>query len=153
MPRSRLSSPSPTQVARSRARLAHNPELGGHGSAVAAGLALERPGAATLVLGAPFPGFPTLFQHHAPWLPVGILPWNGAELDAGSRIGRLEMPLVVLAGESDRLIPARFSRAVFEAAPEPKRWVLTGAEHNTLVGHPAVWGALAELLQTRLPCG
>lgn len=127
--------------------------LFGHslGSAVAADLALERGGAA-LVLGAPFGGFPALFRHHAPWLPLPVLPWRDGRFEAGSRLSGLSMPTLVAIGEADRVIPPAISRAVYDAVPEPRRLVLTPADHNTLVGHPDLWRALDTLLRERLGC-
>jgi fermentation-respiration switch protein FrsA (DUF1100 family) len=122
------------------------------GSAVATGLALERP-AAALVLGAPFPDFRALVRHHAPWLPLRVLPWRDGRYPAGSRIGELDLPVLVALGEADQVVPAGLSREVYDAAREPRRLVATPAEHNTLIGHPAVWRALDELLGERLGCG
>jgi fermentation-respiration switch protein FrsA (DUF1100 family) len=127
--------------------------LFGHslGSAVATDLALERH-AAALVLGAPFPGFPDLVRHHAPWLPLRILPWRDGRYTAGGRIGELRMPVLIALGEADRVIPPAFSRAVYDAAPEPRRLVVTPADHGSLVGHPAVWAGLDTLLGEQLGC-
>ncbi len=127
--------------------------LFGHslGSAVATELALHRP-AAALALGAPFPAFPDLVRHHASWLPVGLLPWNDGRYDAGARIGDVAIPVLIALGKGDRVIPPRFSRAVYHAAPEPRRLVETAAEHNTLIGQPEVWRALTDLLRDRLGC-
>jgi fermentation-respiration switch protein FrsA (DUF1100 family) len=39
----------------------------------------------------------------------------------------------VVAGERDRIVPAAHSRRLFDAAPQPKRFVLLpGADHNDL---------------------
>lgn len=128
--------------------------LFGHslGSAVATELALDHPPGA-LVLSAPFTDFRALFRHHAPWLPVGLLPWGDGRYDAGSRIGDIDAPVLIALGTTDRLIPPRFSRAVYDAAPQPRRLIETPADHNTLVAHPDVWRALGALLRERLGCG
>ncbi|HET6750215.1 MAG TPA: alpha/beta hydrolase, partial [Actinomycetes bacterium] len=53
--------------------------------------------------------------------------------DAAGRVGRLAAPLLVVAGERDRIVPAAHSRRLFDAAPQPKRFVLLpGADHNDL---------------------
>jgi fermentation-respiration switch protein FrsA (DUF1100 family) len=47
------------------------------------------------------------------------------------RIGTVAVPVLVVAGERDRLVPVEQSRRLRAAAPEPKRFVLiAGAEHN-----------------------
>ncbi len=49
------------------------------------------------------------------------------------RIASVGCPVLVLAGERDRLIPVEESRRLFEAAVEPKHLALIpGARHNDL---------------------
>jgi hypothetical protein len=100
------------------------------GAAVALRLAVERPPAA-LVLRSPFASLVEVGRRYYPWLPVSRLLFD--RYDSLGRVGRLAAPLLVVAGERDRVIPAAHSRRVFDAAPEPKRFVLLpGAEHNDL---------------------
>jgi len=47
-----------------------------------------------------------------------------------SRIGRLSVPLLVVHGRNDDLVPFAHGRALFEAAPEPKRFVELRGGHN-----------------------
>lgn len=70
-------------------------------------------------------------------LPLPALP---VKYDSLSKIKRLQMPLLVIHGEMDKLIPSVEGRALFEAAPEPKTWYpIAGAGHNDtyLVGGEA----------------
>ncbi|MFO7894867.1 MAG: alpha/beta fold hydrolase [Longimicrobiales bacterium] len=103
--------------------------LMGHslGSAVATRLALEveagqvaigsdDTGPAALAVGSPFPDMPTLFRHHAPWLPGFLLRWRKNRLAAGSRLGDVAVPVLVLIGTEDETIPPEISRAVYAAA-------------------------------------
>lgn len=122
------------------------------GSAVAARLALDHP-AAALVLGAPFPGLPAAVGHHAPWLPVRLLRWREGRYEGGSGLADLRMPLLVLLGERDTLVPPALTERVFAAAPEPRTLVRVDADHNTLVMHPASWVALDDFLRRHLGCG
>jgi fermentation-respiration switch protein FrsA (DUF1100 family) len=100
------------------------------GAAVALRLAVERPPAA-LVLRSPFASLAEVGRLHYPWLPVSLL--LADRFDAAGRAGRLAAPLLVVAGGRDRIVPAAHSRRLFEAAPEPKRFVLLpDADHNDL---------------------
>jgi len=100
------------------------------GAAVALRLATERPPAA-LVLRSPFWSLAEVGRVHYPWLPVSLL--LADRYDAAQRVGRLAAPLLVVAGERDRIVPAAHSRRLFDAAPQPKRFVLlAGADHNDL---------------------
>jgi len=100
------------------------------GAAVALRLAVERPPAA-LVLRSPWASLAEVGRRLYPWLPVSLL--LADRYDSLGRVGRLAAPLLVVAGERDRIIPAAHSRRLFDAAPEPKRFVLLpGADHNDL---------------------
>lgn len=99
------------------------------GSAVATDLASRRDPAG-LVLAAPFSSFPEAMNTHAPWIPVSLLRWKDERFDAGSRIGRVNVPILVVAGAEDRLVPENISRPFFEAAPAHKSWVDVPGRHN-----------------------
>lgn len=100
------------------------------GSAVAIALAAESPPAA-LVVRSPFPSLVEVGHRHYPILPVGLL--LGDRWSSAARITRVSCPLLVIAGERDRLIPPDLSRRLFEMAPGPKRFVLIpGADHNDI---------------------
>jgi fermentation-respiration switch protein FrsA (DUF1100 family) len=100
------------------------------GAAVALRLATERPPAA-LVLRSPFATLAEVGRRHYPFLPVGLL--LADRYDSLGRVGRLSAPLLVVAGERDGIIPAAYSRRLFDAAPQPKRFaVIPGADHNDL---------------------
>jgi fermentation-respiration switch protein FrsA (DUF1100 family) len=47
------------------------------------------------------------------------------------RIRRIRAPILVIAGDRDRIVPIEESRRVFEVASEPKSLVVVrGADHN-----------------------
>lgn len=98
------------------------------GAAVAVGLAVERPPAA-LVLRSPFTSLADVGRVHYPWLPVGrVLIDRYPSID---RIGSLSVPLLVIAGDRDDIVPESLSKRLYEAAPDPKRYLLVpGAGHN-----------------------
>ncbi len=101
------------------------------GTAVAVELASEhRP--AGIILRSPFTSLTAVGQHHYTWLPVGlILRDRFATLD---RLPDIHAPLLVIAGDRDRIVPIAESRQVFDTANEPKALlVVPGADHNDAV--------------------
>ena len=98
------------------------------GSAVATSLAVEHPPAA-LILRSPFTSMTDIGRHHYALLPVGWLLRD--RYAAIERIARVRSPLLVIAGDSDRIVPIAYSRRLYEAANDPK-WllVIAGADHN-----------------------
>ncbi len=124
------------------------------GSAVALQLALENGGARALVLESPFASIPAMARAVYPFLPVW--PLVRTRYDNLSKIGRLRLPLLVLHGERDDIVPFAQGRRVFEAAPEPKRfWAIPGAHHNDtyVVGGEPYWRALRQFLDEAPPPG
>ncbi len=99
------------------------------GSGVAVGLAGERPPAA-MVLRSPFRSLVAVGRTHYPFLPVGLLLKD--RYPALDQIQEVASPLLVIAGDRDRIIPLEESRALFEGAPmaEKRLVVLPGADHN-----------------------
>jgi len=106
------------------------------GSGVAVPLA-ARSEAAALILEAPFTSVAEVAQYHYSFVPAAALVRD--RFDSLSRIGEVRAPILVLHGERDRVVPIRFGRALFDAAPEPKEfWAAREAGHEDL----ARFGAL-----------
>ncbi len=98
------------------------------GAAVAVGLAVEHPPAA-LVLRSPFTSLADVAAVHYPFLPARRLLLD--RYPSIDRIGSVHAPVLVIAGDRDDIVPPRLSRRLYEAAAEPKRWLLIpGAGHN-----------------------
>jgi len=98
------------------------------GTAVAVALAVEHPPAA-LVLRSPFTSMSDLGQHHYPFLPVRLLLRD--RFAAVDQIRRIRVPLLVIAGGHDRIVPIENSRRLYDAAVAPKTLlVLPDANHN-----------------------
>jgi fermentation-respiration switch protein FrsA (DUF1100 family) len=115
------------------------------GAGVAVGLAVESPPAA-LVLRSPFTSLGDVGQLHYPFLPVTRLLRD--RYPNRDRIGRIHCPIAVVAGDRDGIIPISQSRAVFDAAREPKTWtVVQGADHNdaALAHGPQVIDAVEQI--------
>lgn len=102
------------------------------GSAIAVRLATETEGLAGLMLEGSFTSIPDVVGAYKwGWLPLG--PLITQRFDAGERIAQVRAPVLVVHGSLDSTIPPQLGRALFERAPEPKRFVLVegGSHHNT----------------------
>ena len=86
---------------------------------------------AALVLEAPFTSVAEVAQCHFPYVPASRMVVD--RFDSLSRIGKVRAPILVLHGERDRVVPVRYGRALFDAAPEPKEgWFAPEAGHEDL---------------------
>ncbi len=84
----------------------------------------ERVEAKALVLEAPFTSVFAVAD--LAWLPFDRFP----NID---RIGNVKMPVLILYGDCDRVVPPSHGAALYEAANPPKsRYVVPGAGHNNL---------------------
>lgn len=65
------------------------------------------------------------------WLP--FQPFITQPFDSIEKVAQLRTPLLVVHGSADRLIPSALGQRLYDAAPQPKRWVLVegGTHHNT----------------------
>ncbi len=84
------------------------------------------------------------------WLPVG--PFITQRFESFKKVAHIGSPLLVVHGDSDSLIKPALGRKLFEAAAEPKKFVLVqgGSHHNTnAVGQTAYRAALLELFGIR----
>ncbi|HSW07250.1 alpha/beta hydrolase [Aquabacterium sp.] len=117
------------------------------GGAIAVHLATEAPDATGLMVEGTFTSIPDVFSHMKwGWLPVG--PLITQRFDAATRIGRVRMPVLVVHGSEDKLIPPALGRELYERAPAPKQFVLVegGSHHNTnRMGQAQYREALAQL--------
>jgi uncharacterized protein len=123
--------------------------LFGHslGGAIAVRLASEVSDDAGLMVEGTFSSIPDVVSTMRwGWLPVS--PLITQRFDAQSRVQQVGVPLLVVHGAQDRLIPSDLGRRLYERARDPKRFVLVdnGTHHNTnFVGHEAYKAAVAEL--------
>lgn len=83
----------------------------------------------------------------------GWLPLSGfitQRFESVRKVARIGSPLLVVHGSEDKLIPVSLGRKLYEAAQEPKRFVLVqgGSHHNTnSLGHAQYREAIADLFQ------
>jgi fermentation-respiration switch protein FrsA (DUF1100 family) len=62
---------------------------------------------------------------------IPLLPWD--EFRNLAKIRRVRCPVLIIHGTSDSVIPFWHGRALFDAAPEPKKLIaVPGADHNDL---------------------
>ncbi|MEO7885843.1 MAG: alpha/beta fold hydrolase [Polaromonas sp.] len=84
------------------------------------------------------------------WMPVSLLITQ--RFEAVRKVGKIGSPLLVVHGGEDRLILPDLGRKLYEAAAEPKLFLLVpgGSHHNTnLVGQPQYRQALAQLFDLK----
>jgi len=100
----------------------------GAGVAAAAG-AKQREHVAALMLITPWDTLENVAAYHYPWLPVSWLLRD--RYDSAAHLASIGRPVLVAVAERDRIVPARFGTALYEALPGPKRLdVVRAADHN-----------------------
>ncbi len=100
------------------------------GSALAIALATEHPPAG-LILRSPFTSLVEVGHFHYPFLPVRFLLRD--RFTSIDDIRRVRCPVLVIAGDQDRIIPVDQSRRLYDATPSAKELViLEGADHNDI---------------------
>lgn len=123
------------------------------GSAVAARLASEIPPAA-LILEAAFPSIQRISSYLFPSTNMPLIgplfrrsiPYRYDTMEA---LASVTVPLLMIHGTEDEVIPVEFGREVFEAASEPKEWYpVEGAGHNDVeyVGGEAYYGTIQRFM-------
>lgn len=118
------------------------------GSGVAVPLAVRHEIAA-LVLFAPFTSAVAVASRDYPFLPVRLLMKD--QFRSINVIGEVKVPILMVHGERDEVIPIGFGRELYAAAPEPKRFVaLPQANHFTLFQNGGVAAIHAFLDEFRL---
>ena len=117
------------------------------GGAIAVHLAADVTDEAGLIVESSFTSIPEVVSTFKwGWLPVG--PFITQKLDAGSRIGTVGSPVLVVHGDRDSLIRPELGQRLYDRAASPKRFVLVagGSHHSTnAIGQPLYRQALADL--------
>jgi uncharacterized protein len=114
------------------------------GSGVVAALAARHPPAG-LVLRSPFTELADVGAHHYPWLPVRLLLRD--TFPVVEHVRASDVPLVVIYGAADSVVPTELSAEVARSAPSlVDEVVLPGADHNDAVMFgPRIADAVARL--------
>lgn len=126
-------------------RLARHPSRVGYlgeslGTGVAVALASETEPDA-MILRSPYTSLADVARYHYPFLPARWLLRD--RYASEDHIRTVSCPILIIAAERDRIVPAALSRRLFEAAsPSRRRWfLLPGADHNddeTLAGDAVI---------------
>jgi fermentation-respiration switch protein FrsA (DUF1100 family) len=118
------------------------------GSALATGLAIKEPCRA-LIIESAFTNSQDMARLYAPFL----FDWRPrVPYDNLGKIDKIRVPVLVIHGEEDEIIPVEMGRRVFAAAPEPKElYIIPGAHHNDtyLMGGPAYFDRLRAFIHSR----
>ena len=96
------------------------------GGAVAIQLAREKK-AAALICEAAFTSVEELGRHFYPYLPVKLFLFD--RYDSLSKVGKLSLPQLYVHSRDDDLIPFRQGKQLYEAAAEPKRFLVISGGH------------------------
>ena len=111
------------------------------GTALATDLAVKLP-CRSLILESAFTNSAEMAKLYAPFL----FDWRPkVPYDNLGKIGYVKVPVLVIHGSQDEIIPVDMGRRVYEAAPEPKElYIIPGAHHNDtyLVGGTAYFERL-----------
>ncbi|NER28844.1 MAG: alpha/beta hydrolase [Symploca sp. SIO1C4] len=107
--------------------------LYGHslGGAIAIDLAVRNPEFAGLIVEGSFTSMHDMAKLQGKY---GFLPLNlllTQRFDSISKVTKLQMPLLLIHGSNDQVVPAQMSQALFNQANEPKQlWLVPGADHS-----------------------
>lgn len=117
------------------------------GAAVAIELATRHP-PAVLILESPFPSVPYIARRHYPFLPVW--PLLRTRYDSLPKMKRIDVPLLVVHGDKDDIVPLEAGQKLFDAAGGDKTfYTIRGAGHNDtyLVGGQSYFDELRRFIQ------
>lgn len=121
------------------------------GGAIAIDLAAHVPDEQGTIVEATFTSIPDVASTFKwGWLPIG--PLITQRFEAVKKVTRVGSPLLVVHGDSDRLINIELGRKLYEAATGKKRFLLVqgGSHHSTMsVGFDDYRQALAEMFSLR----
>ncbi len=100
------------------------------GTGVAVKMAVEYPHAAALILSSPYTSLPDVAAGTYFFVPVRLLMLD--RFDSFALIRKITMPVLILHGEKDRVVPFALGKALYDAAPPPKEFAIypEGTHYN-----------------------
>lgn len=106
------------------------------GSGVTVQMALEHPGLRGIILECPYTSMAAATQRHMPLIPVYFLVRD--RYSSIRKIGRVKVPLYILHGKFDTIVPFSMGKRMFDAANEPKAMeIFPYGGHNDLYSQGA----------------
>ena len=118
------------------------------GGAIAIDLASHHPEAAGVIAESSFTTMVDMGERDYPYLPADQI--LNQRFDSLSKIGRLKIPLLLIHGTWDSLVPYQMSQQLFASAPQPKFLkLIEGGEHcNDAITAPGEYrAAVSEFIQ------
>lgn len=110
-----------------------------YGESLGTGVAIqlaEKRQAEGIVLDAPYTSLTDVAQLAYPFIPVR--PFMTERFESRSHIQRLKIPLLIMHGTEDQVIPISLGRELFAAANEPKTFItIKGAAHSNIYEYGA----------------
>ena len=103
--------------------------------------------AAGLIVESSFTSIADMAGAHYPFVPKFMI---RTRMDSVGKITGVSYPKLFIHSRDDRVVPYRLGRALYEAAPEPKRFhEVVGSGHNEtwIVGGDAYFEALSEFVR------
>lgn len=120
-----------------------------HGQSLGSGVAVmlaAQVNAKALILETPFTAIVDIAAEHYPWIPVHYLVKD--QFLSREKVADINMPLLIVHGTKDSVVPFAHGKRLFQRASEPKTFVaIEGGDHNTLVRdgmYPHIWNFLDE---------
>lgn len=117
------------------------------GGAVVIDLALARP-CAGLIIESSFTSAKDMAKKVFPFLPIHY--FLGVKFDSAAKIKQLHVPVLIMHGTEDEVVPFELGQQLFAAANEPKEFYpISGARHNDpyLVGGEAYYARIREFIE------
>ncbi|MDR4501079.1 MAG: alpha/beta hydrolase [Nitrospirales bacterium] len=121
------------------------------GTSIAAEVTRQR-SAAGLILEGAFPSIQSMADHHYLGLPASWFVDSTFNLE--EKLSHISLPVLVIHGEHDTIVPLKFGEQVFQTARGPKIWYpVKGAGHNDVpsVGGQAYYARLLSFIQKVVP--
>jgi fermentation-respiration switch protein FrsA (DUF1100 family) len=119
------------------------------GTGVAVEQAVRHPDAMALILEAPFTSLPDLARPSYFYLPVDLLILD--RYSSGRKIGKIDLPLLVMQGARDMVVPPALGKKLFNLANQPKTFkAYAEAGHNDVIDHGGMQDTIAFLESLKL---
>jgi fermentation-respiration switch protein FrsA (DUF1100 family) len=122
------------------------------GGAVAAGLVAARPGGG-LILESAFTSLEAMAGALYPFLPRVLFRRLRGKFDTVAKVREVEVPVLVVHGTEDEIVPFRMGEELYRAADHWGEWLeVRGAGHNDVfwVGGAEYFRALGEFVRTKV---